>query len=86
MSDRQMVCIAALALHGGASSTGALAHTLGRRVQELSKVRDALIREGDVYSVHRGHLALAVTIFGAKALAQYEAARQDAAVDVLSLE
>jgi hypothetical protein len=55
-------------------------------VQELSKVRDALIREGDVYSVHRGRIALAVPIFGSYALAEYEAARRDAAVDVLSLE
>jgi len=86
MPDRQMEYIAALALHGGASSTGALAHTLGRTVQELSKVRDALIREGDVYSVHRGRIALAVPIFGSYALAEYEAARRDAAVDVLSLE
>lgn len=36
--------------------------------------------------MHRGHIALAVPIFGSYAIAQYEAARQDAAVDVLSLE
>jgi hypothetical protein len=81
-----MEYIAALALHGGSSRTGAIARTLGRTVQELSKVRDALIREGDLYSVQRGHIALAIPVFGAYALAEYEHARADAVVDLMSLD
>lgn len=86
MPDRQMEYIVALALHGGSSTTGRIARTLGRSVQELSKVRDALIREGDLYSVQRGHIALAVPIFGSYALAEYESARADAVVELLGLD
>ena len=86
MPERQLEYIAALALHGGSSTTATLARTLGRTAQELSKVRDALLREGDLYSVHRGHVALAVPIFGAYALAGYEHARQTATLDLISLE
>ena len=86
MPDRQMEYIVALALHGGSSTTGTIARTLGRTVQELSKVREALIREGDLYSVQRGHIALAVLIFGSYGLAEYEHARADAVLELMSLD
>lgn len=86
MPERQMEYIAAVALSGGSSTTGQVARTLGRTVQELSKVRDALISEGDLYSLRRGHIALAVPVFGAFALAEYEHARQAATLDLISIE
>lgn len=86
MPERQMEYIAALALNGGSSTTRQVAQTLGRTVQDLSKVRDALISEGDLYSLQRGHIALAVPVFGAFALAEYERARQTATLDLISIE
>lgn len=57
MPERQMEYVAALAFIGGSTTTGIVARTLGRRTQELSQVRDPLINEGDLYGVHRDHLA-----------------------------
>lgn len=86
MPERQMEYVAAVALHGGSTTTAAVARTLGRTTQELSKVRDTLINEGDLYSLQRGHIALAVPIFGSYALAEYERARQMATLDLISLD
>lgn len=86
MPERQMEYVAALAVNGGSSTTSIVARTLGRTVQELSKVRDASIRDGDVYSVRRGHIALAVPVFGSFALVEYEHARQAATLDLISLD
>lgn len=85
MPERQMEYVAALALNGGSATTGIVARTLGRAAQELSQVRDALINEGDLYSVQRGHIALAMPIFGTYALAEYERDRQTATLELLSL-
>lgn len=86
MPDRQMEYLAALALHGGRAASSAIAHTLGRSLQELSSVRDDLIREGDIYSPQRGHVALAVPIFGPFILRHYEQARTHAEIELLSLQ
>nr|WP_255498244.1 ATP-binding protein [Nakamurella sp. PAMC28650] len=86
MPERQMEYIAALASLGGTSTTSSVARALGRTVQELSQVRDALMREGDLYSLHRGHIALAVPIFGSYALAEYEHARKDATAELIGLD
>lgn len=85
MADRQMEFMAALAVNGGRATSRDLAVTLGRSQQELSWVRQALIEEGDVYAPKRGHLSLAVPLFGPYVLANYEHARTDASTDLLSL-
>jgi hypothetical protein len=62
-----------------------VARTLGRSLQELSSVRQDLLREGDIYSPQRGHVALAVPLFASFILAHYEHARDDAETNLLSL-
>jgi len=86
MADRQMELLAALALHGGRTSSAALARTLGRSQKELSWIREALIEEGDVYAPKRGELAMAVPLFGRYVLEHYERARQDSTTALLSLD
>ena len=85
MSDRQMEYLAALAVNGGSASSGQLAATLGRTNQELSWLRQELIREGDIHVPHRGQVALAVPLFVPYILARYDADRVDAEVSVLTL-
>ena len=86
MSDRQMEYLAALALHGGTTSTAHLATTLARPLSELSWIRHDLIREGDIYTLQRGHVALAIPIFAPYILARYDQARATADITLLSLE
>ena len=76
----------AIALKGGRSATGALATTLARTPQDLSWLRDELIRDGDVYSPNRGYVALAVPMFAWFLLANYEAARELSDAELLALE
>lgn len=86
MSDRQMEYLAAIALLGGQTTTPRLAVALGRPLRELSWIRQDLIQEGDIYSVQRGHVALAVPIFAPYILTRYEEARETADIPLLSLE
>jgi hypothetical protein len=51
----------------------------------LSSVRQDLLREGDIYSPQRGHVALAVPLFASFILAHYEHARDGAETNLLSL-
>lgn len=85
MTDRQMEYLAALAAHGGKSTTRAIANTLRRSAQELSWIRQDLIREGDIYAPQRGHISLTVPIFGPYILTHYEQARAGAETALLSL-
>lgn len=80
-----MEYLAALALNDGRATSRTVARTLARSLQDLSTLRDDLIREGDVYSPRRGHLALAVPIFGPFILDHYETARELADTRLLSL-
>ncbi len=86
MHDRQMEYLAALALHGGRTSARVLSGTLGRRLQELSWIRQGLIEEGDVYAPARGQVALAVPIFAPFILAHYEQGRDTSEIELLTLE
>ena len=86
MTDRQMEYLAAVAVHGGRTTTHVLAATLGRTAQELSWIRDGLIREGDIYAPQRGHVMLAVPIFAPYVLAHYEQARTTADTPLVPLE
>lgn len=86
MPDRQMEYLAALALAGGRASSNALARSLGRTLQELSSLRDDLIREGDIYSPQRGYVALTMPIFSSFVLERYEDARAVAETALLSLD
>ncbi len=86
MTDRQMEYLTALALHGGHATTHVIAATLGRTPQELSWIRQDLIREGDIYSPQRGHLALAVPIFAPYILAHYDEARATSDTELLGLD
>jgi hypothetical protein len=85
ISDRQMEYLAALALHGGRTSTAAIAKTLGRSQQDLSWLREELIEEGDVYAPKRGQLAMAVPIFNRFVLSRYESARPEASTELMTL-
>jgi hypothetical protein len=85
MADRQMEYLAALAVHGGLATTNVIATTLDRTAQELSWIRQDLIREGDIYAPQRGHVTLAVPIFAPYVLAHYEQARATADTPLLSL-
>lgn len=86
MPDRQMEFLAALAVNDGHARTGQLSRTLGRSVQELSWVRQALIEEGDVFAPRRGHLALTVPLMGRYIVDRYEQARAESGTGLLSLE
>lgn len=86
ISDREMEFLAALALHGGRTSTATIAMTLGRTQQELSWLREELIEEGDIYAPKRGQLAMAVPLFNRYVLSHYERTRPEAATVLLSLE
>lgn len=86
MSDRQMEYLAALALLGGQTTTPRLAIALGRPIRELSWIRQELLQEGDIYSVQRGHVALAVPIFAPYILTRYDEARATADLALLSME
>jgi len=86
ITDRQMEFLAALALHGGRTSTSSIAETLGRTQQELSWLREELIEEGDVYAPRRGQLAMAVPLFSRYVLSHYERTRPDASMPLLTLE
>jgi len=85
MAERQMEYLAALAVHGGRATTNVIAATLDRTAQELSWIRQDLIREGDIYAPQRGHVTLAVPIFAPYVLAHYERARATADTALLSL-
>jgi hypothetical protein len=85
MTDRQMEYLAALSVHGGRATTRALAATLGRTPQELSWIREDLIREGDIYAPQRGHVTLTVPIFVPFVLAHYEEARATSDTELLAL-
>ncbi len=86
IADREMEMLAALALHGGRTSSASLAATLGRTQKDLSWIRDELIVEGDVYAPRRGELAMAVPLFGQYILAHYEHARGHATTPLLSID
>jgi hypothetical protein len=86
LPDRQMEFLAALSLHGGQATAHALSSTLHRAVQELSWIREELLREGDIHSPSRGHLAMTVPSFGPFILERYEAARALATMQLLSLD
>ncbi len=86
ITDRQMEFLAALALHGGRTSTSTMATTLGRTQHEFSWLREELIQEGDVYAPRRGQLAMGVPMFNRYVLSHYERSRPDASTDLLSLD
>lgn len=86
ISDRQMEFLAALALHGGRTSTATIAATLRRTQQELSWLREELIDEGDIYAPKRGQVAMAVPLFNRYVLSHYERTRPEASTALLSLE
>lgn len=86
ISDRQMEFLAALALHGGRTSTATIATTLGRTQQELSWLRGELIEEGDIYAPKRGQVAMAVPLFNRYVLSHYERTRPESATALLSLD
>jgi hypothetical protein len=85
LTGRQREFLAALAVHGGQTSTAVLAQTLGRSQKSLSDRRNTLISTGDVYQPRRGELALAVPVFGRYLLDNYEAMRSSAGVQLLPL-
>ena len=72
MPPRQQEFIAALAVAGGVAPIRQLASALGRATKDISQLRDTLIKQGDIYSPHRGTIALATPLFGRYALDQYE--------------
>ncbi len=78
MADRQMEYLAALAVHESRATNNIIATTLGRSAQELSWIRQDLIREGDIYAPQRGQVTLAVPIFAPYILAHYEQGRTTA--------
>ncbi len=80
-----MEFLAALAMHGGRASSATIATTLGRTQQELSWLREELIKEGDIYSPKRGQLAMAVPLFTRYVLSHYERTRPEATAALLSL-
>ena len=75
MPDRQMEYLAALAANGGAASVRQLETILGRDQKSFSAVRDALIREGDIYAPRRGHIHIAVPLMVPFVLSRYDDAR-----------
>lgn len=86
LQDRERELLTALAAHGGEAPTAALARTLDRTQQARSRVRDALVTEGDVYPPRRGMLALSMPAFAPYLLSNYEAARRGSSLDLLALE
>jgi hypothetical protein len=86
LSGRKLEYLTAIAVNGGRAATGALAATLGRTPQDLSWLRDELIRDGDVYGPTRGYVALSVPVFGRFLLANYEAARELSDTQLLPIE
>lgn len=85
MPDRQMEYLAALALQGVRATSNSVARSLGRTLSEVSSVRDDLIREGDIYSPQRGHVALTMPTFRSFILARYDEARAVSEIAMLSL-
>ncbi|GGL89417.1 AAA family ATPase [Nakamurella endophytica] len=85
MADRQLEYLAALAVHGGRASTAVLAATLRRTPQELSWIRQELLREGDIHAPHRGRVEMTMPIAAPYLLTRYEQARGDADTPLLSL-
>jgi hypothetical protein len=85
LSDRQIEFIVAVAALGGETLVSTLARALGRSVKDLSWLRDDLLRAGDLLAPGRGRVALAVPLMAPFALANYEAARQDAGVKLMPL-
>ena len=85
MTDRQLEYLTALAALGGRAGSATLAATLGRDIQELSWIRDDLIKEGDIYAPQRGQIAMTVPILAPYLISRYEQARENAEVAMLSL-
>lgn len=86
LSGRKLEYLTAIALNGGSAPVGAVAATLNKRLPELSWLREELIRDGDIYSPNRGHVALAVPAFARFLLGRYEDARRHSDTALLSLE
>jgi hypothetical protein len=64
----------------------AITNTLGRRSgYDFVKLRDGLIDAGDIYAPRPGHAAFCVPAFGPFILERYEAAREGADTELLSL-
>jgi hypothetical protein len=87
LSPREAELLTALALHDGHASTREVLTTLGLTASsELSRVRDALITEGDIYAARRGEMALTVPLLAPFLRATYEDLRSRTDTPLLSLE
>ncbi|MBE7190948.1 MAG: ATP-binding protein [Gordonia polyisoprenivorans] len=85
LPPRQLEYLTALALHGGAATTRAIAETLGRQQRELSWIRDELLRAGDIYAPTRGRVVMSVPAFAPFLLAHYDDAREATDTPLLEL-
>lgn len=86
ITDRQMEFLGAVALLGGEAPIAGVAACLGKKLAEVSWIRDDLIKQGDVYSPRRGRIALTIPLFADYILARYEQDRQGRTVHLLTLE
>jgi hypothetical protein len=85
MTDRQIEFMAALSLLGGAAGISQISAVLGRPANDLSWLRDQLLKDGDVFSPARGKLRLSTPAFGPYLLDHYTDAVADATTPVRSL-
>lgn len=87
LSAREAELLTALALHDGHASTRDVLTTLGRATSsELSRARDVLITEGDIYAPRRGEMALTVPLLAPYLRATYEDLRSRTGTPLLTLE
>lgn len=86
LTDRQAEFLAALAVHGGRAATADLARALNRPGNELSWLRDQLIKGGDIYAPRYGQIAMAVPLFTPFVLARYPHDRSAASPELLTLD
>ena len=85
MADRQMEYLAAVAVNGGRARTADLVATLKRSPQELSWIRQELLREGDIHAPQRGQVEMTVPVAAPYLLSRYEEGRAGADLPLLSL-
>ncbi len=86
ITDRQLEFVAALAVHEGRAPMALVAATLGKAPQEVSWLRDELIKQGDIYAPRRGQIAMAIPLFSSYVLTRYPQETQQRGTGLLSLE